>query len=342
MHNPAGNQATQRAAHGGNLPPRLQAAYEARSGIDLSDVRVHRNSAEPGLLRAHAVTRGRDIHLAGGAERYLAHETWHAVQQRQGRVSGNATFAGRSLDTNPELEAEAERVASAPLGLSSPVGSLRRAAAPGQVSQLAPNQQGTADPADLIAFVQALEAQGMTNEEILERIQEDHATNAGRYVYTDEHGWVDLRHFGAAAGIASGYGSVAAETLGFGNEVMQWLTEWGDDYRSGFSPEDIPSNAAGGSFGDDYVNGNEALSDSLQRWLDDMGARSQDDPLAGRSSLPETDPSERGGEDRGSSNASRTQSTVSDNQPVNEFTEEWNAGWRALATPGGWYRLFGL
>ena len=100
--------------------------------------------------------------------------------------------------------------------------------------------------------------------------------------------------------------------------------------------------AAGAELGDDYVSDNEALSASIERWLDAAGARAQDDPLADRDELPPTDPAVRGGADRGSSNASRTQSTVSDNPPVNDFMDEWTRGLQALATPQGWYRLFGM
>jgi hypothetical protein len=140
-----------------------------------------------------------------------------------------------------------------------------------------------------------------------------HAGNTDRYFYTRTYGWVDVRHFGAAASLASSYGSVVSETLGFGNEIGQWLTEWGEDYRSGFSPEDVPSNAAGAAFGDDYIGSRkgETTADALDRWMTYNGALSAGDPEAGRAALPASDPSVRGGAGRGSSNASRTQSTVS-------------------------------
>ncbi|MCB1928968.1 MAG: hypothetical protein KDH17_13155 [Rhodocyclaceae bacterium] len=135
---------------------------------------------------------------------------------------------------------------------------------------------------------------------------------------------------------------MVTETLGFGNDVLQWATEWGDEYRSGFSPEDTPSNATGAAFGDDFVNDDELLSDSLQRWFDDVGARPQDAPVAGRDSLPATDPSDHGGANQGSSNASRTTSTVSNNEPVSDLQNEWDRGMRALSTPEGWMRMFGV
>jgi hypothetical protein len=69
------------------------------------------------------------------------------------------------------------------------------------------------------------------------------------------------------------------EGLGFAVEVTQWATEWGDSYRSGFSPEDLPSNSEGVSFGQ-FLNKHPAKrSDQLFRrnessiyhkWICDM------------------------------------------------------------------------
>jgi hypothetical protein len=88
------------------------------SGIDLSDVTVHRSSAEPGRVGAHAHAAGSHIHLAPGADRHLAHEAWHLVQQRQGRVPVTGHAGRRALNTDPALEGEAEamgaRLAAAP------------------------------------------------------------------------------------------------------------------------------------------------------------------------------------------------------------------------------------
>jgi hypothetical protein len=55
---------------------RLRAGLEAASGMDFSDVRVHRNSPLPAQINALAYTRGNDIHLGPGQERHLAHEAW--------------------------------------------------------------------------------------------------------------------------------------------------------------------------------------------------------------------------------------------------------------------------
>jgi len=59
---------------------------ENLSGMSLDDVKVHRNSGKSAQLHAHAYAQGSDIHLASGQEKYLPHEAWHVVQQKQGRV----------------------------------------------------------------------------------------------------------------------------------------------------------------------------------------------------------------------------------------------------------------
>jgi hypothetical protein len=51
--------------------------------MDLSDVRVHRNSSKPAQLNALPYAQGNDIHLGPGQEQHLPHEAWHVVQLRQ-------------------------------------------------------------------------------------------------------------------------------------------------------------------------------------------------------------------------------------------------------------------
>ena len=76
----------QRKANKTGLPDQLKNGVEALSGYSMDDVRVHYNSAKPAELDAHAFAQGSEIHLASGAEKYLPHEAWHVVQQKQGRV----------------------------------------------------------------------------------------------------------------------------------------------------------------------------------------------------------------------------------------------------------------
>jgi hypothetical protein len=169
---------------------------------------------------------------------------------------------------------------------------------------LAPNQSGATNPGTIRADMRALEAAGMSGRQILDVLAATHMNNANRYFYTDTYGWVDVRHFGAAASLGSRYGNVITEALGLANEAAQYCTEWGNDYRSAFSPEDVPSNAAGARFGDDFINPFTPLSSSFDKWLNSVGGRPITDPRTGFNSLPINDPSVRGGVNRGSSNVS--------------------------------------
>lgn len=92
------------------VPARLHENLEHLSGIDLSDVRVHRGSRVPALYGAEAVAEGSEVHLAPGHERHLPHELWHLVQQRQGRVAPTAGFPGMAINDDPRLESEATRM----------------------------------------------------------------------------------------------------------------------------------------------------------------------------------------------------------------------------------------
>ena len=171
---------------------------------------------------------------------------------------------------------------------------------------MAPNKAGVTTIAALKAEIRGYEKAGLKGAAIMGALSKNHGSNSNRYLATAKHGFVDLRHFGKAAEMASGVGSVVTETLGLGNEAAQWATEWGDDYRSGFSPEDISSNAAGAAFGDDYMNDSTSVSGSLDSWLSDVGAMDPTNPASGTSSLPATDPAVKGGANRGSSNISNS------------------------------------
>lgn len=77
--------------------------------MDLSDVQVHRNSAQPAQLNAHAFAQGNQIHLAPGQEQHLPHEAWHVVQQRQGRVKPTMQMKGGvAVNDDQSLEREAD------------------------------------------------------------------------------------------------------------------------------------------------------------------------------------------------------------------------------------------
>lgn len=74
----------------------------------MDDVRVHRDCPKPARVGALAFTKGSDIHLAPGQEQHLAHEAWHVVQQKQGRVRPTLRMNGVSINDEPNLEREAD------------------------------------------------------------------------------------------------------------------------------------------------------------------------------------------------------------------------------------------
>jgi hypothetical protein len=89
------------------LPGNLKSGIEHLSGIDVSDVKVHYNSSQPAQLHAHAYTQGNQIHVAPGQEKHLSHETWHVVQQKQGRVKPTFQMKGKvNVNNNAGLKKE--------------------------------------------------------------------------------------------------------------------------------------------------------------------------------------------------------------------------------------------
>ena len=95
------------------IPEPLKSNMEKLGGVDLSDVKVHRNSDKPGQVDALAYAQGSNIFLAPGQEKHLGHEAWHTVQQKQGRVKPNKMFKrNTSINDDPKLEREADEMAS--------------------------------------------------------------------------------------------------------------------------------------------------------------------------------------------------------------------------------------
>jgi hypothetical protein len=91
------------------LPDNLKSGIENLSGIDISDVKVHYNSTQPAQLNAHAYAQGNQIHIAPGQEKHLAHEAWHVVQQKQGRVKATKQLKGKvNINDDIGLEKEAD------------------------------------------------------------------------------------------------------------------------------------------------------------------------------------------------------------------------------------------
>lgn len=91
-----------------DLPSALKTGVESLSGMSMSDVRVHYNSLKPVQLGAESYAVGSDIFVAPGQERHLAHEAWHVVQQRQGRVKPASQRDGITINADAELEKEAD------------------------------------------------------------------------------------------------------------------------------------------------------------------------------------------------------------------------------------------
>ncbi len=92
------------------MPDSLKAGIESLSGLDLSDVRVHRDSPKPAQLNALAFAQGKDIYLGPHQERHLPHEAWHVVQQSQGRVHPTKQMMNAAVNDDPALEREADQM----------------------------------------------------------------------------------------------------------------------------------------------------------------------------------------------------------------------------------------
>jgi hypothetical protein len=112
------------------LPDGLKAGVEHLSGLALDDVRVHYNSDAPARVGALAYTQGTDIHVAPRQERHLAHEVWHVVQQKRGRVRPTLRQEGLEVNEDSNLETEADVMGARALDLS------RAASVPPQLARV--------------------------------------------------------------------------------------------------------------------------------------------------------------------------------------------------------------
>ena len=90
------------------LPDPLKTGIETLSGISMDDVQVHYHSPKPAQVQALAYTRDTDIHVGPGQERHLAHEAWHVVQQKQGRVKPTLQAKEVAINDDVVLEEEAD------------------------------------------------------------------------------------------------------------------------------------------------------------------------------------------------------------------------------------------
>jgi len=109
MANDYSSQPIQNKKNDTGLPDQLKSGIENASGYSMDDVKVHRNSAKPAQLNAHAYAQGSEIHLGSGQEKHLAHEAWHVVQQKQGRVQPTKQMNGSvNINDDAGLEKEAD------------------------------------------------------------------------------------------------------------------------------------------------------------------------------------------------------------------------------------------
>jgi Domain of unknown function (DUF4157) len=90
------------------LPDKLKAGIENLSGMSMDDVRVHYHSSKPAQVQALAYTQGTEIHMGPGQEKHLAHEVWHVVQQKQGRVKPTLQAKSMVINDDEGLEREAD------------------------------------------------------------------------------------------------------------------------------------------------------------------------------------------------------------------------------------------
>lgn len=115
-----GEEAENAPSTGTGLPAELKRAAESAGGVSLDDVSVEYDSPRPARYRARAFARGSDIYLGPGGQQHLPEETWHVVQQKQGRVRATGAVAGEPLNSDPALEREAKRSAAMlPTGIPS-------------------------------------------------------------------------------------------------------------------------------------------------------------------------------------------------------------------------------
>ena len=143
-HNNLANLQEKANQNNTGLPDHLKQGMESLSGISLDDVKVNYNSNKPSDLGAHAYAEGNQIYVGGGQGKHLAHEAWHIVQQKQGRVNSTKVINGTSINDDSTLESEATRMGAKALNNSAVVNQnslISSASANTNVAQLAEDGQ---------------------------------------------------------------------------------------------------------------------------------------------------------------------------------------------------------
>lgn len=98
------------------MPEEVQSKMENSFETDFSSVNIHKDSSSATDMGALAYAQGNDVHFAPGqynpnsqsGQELLGHELTHVVQQRQGRVQGSQNKGGDNINSDPELEKEAD------------------------------------------------------------------------------------------------------------------------------------------------------------------------------------------------------------------------------------------
>ena len=108
------NHLSESAGHPLHMPDDLRARLEARTGVDLGNVKL-RESGQPESIGARAFTRGNVIDFAPGefrpdteeGEALIGHEVTHVLQQAGGQVHADA--GASPVNADPALEHAADR-----------------------------------------------------------------------------------------------------------------------------------------------------------------------------------------------------------------------------------------
>ena len=135
--------ALQKKANNTGLPENVKNNTESISGVSLEDVKVNYNSNRPAQLNAHAYAEGSEIHVAPGQEKYIGHEAWHVVQQKQGRVKPTTEVDGVPINDNNSLEREADKMGQKTSrgNINQDEIQLKEESTENSVAQLAPESQ---------------------------------------------------------------------------------------------------------------------------------------------------------------------------------------------------------
>jgi len=143
----------QRKPSGQPVDPGVRARFEATTGADVGDVRVHADEdagRDAGALSAHAFASGADIFFAPGryqpgtadGDRLIAHELTHTVQQ----AGGGAAVQAKAAVSEPGDAAEREADAVADAVVAGATGVAIRQPASGILRQATGNPAPAATP----------------------------------------------------------------------------------------------------------------------------------------------------------------------------------------------------